>query len=202
MIKRDIKTELKHLYKPSDKYPAIVNVPAFNYLMFDGFGDPNLSKLFQSGVETLFSLSYTLKFMVREEYVIDYGVMPLEGLWWMENDQVFDVNKRDAWKWTIMIMQPEYIDAKILQEGIQKVRKKKPSECLNKIRFSEYNEGIAMQLMHIGPFTEEGPNIERIHTAIEKSGGIRTGKHHEIYLSDFRKTAPDKLKTILRQPYK
>ncbi|MEI6520549.1 MAG: hypothetical protein WCO98_11015, partial [bacterium] len=149
-----------------------------------------------------FSLSYTIKFMVRNDIGIDYGVMPLEGLWWMQNDAIFNVAQRDKWQWTLMIMQPEYVTFDVINKAIKKLMTKKPSEYLLKLKFCEYSEGEAMQIMHIGPFADEGPNIVKIHDEILKSGHQLCGKHHEIYLSDFRKTAPDKLKTVLRQPYR
>jgi hypothetical protein len=200
-MKRDIKKELKYLYNPNKNFPSVVDVPVFNFLMFDGMGDPSTSPIFQCGIESLFSLSYTIKFMVRNDIGIDYGVMPLEGLWWMQNDEIFDVNKRDKWQWTIMIMQPEYVTIEVINKATEKLIKQKKTEYITQIRFEEYNEGKSMQIMHIGPFADEDPNIILIHNEILNSNHQLSGKHHEIYLSDFRKTAPEKLKTILRQPY-
>ena len=201
MEKIDFKKELKHLYKPSAKKVDIVEVPQFNYLMIDGEGDPNTSQSFQDAIEVLYPLSYTLKFMIkRGEIGIDYGVLPLEGLWWADDMSSFSVENKDGWKWTLMIMQPELVTNEMVQEAIEQVRVKKNPVSLPLVRFESFEEGKAAQIMHVGPFSEEGPTVEKIHIFIEKSGSQRTGKHHEIYLSDIRRAAPEKWKTIIRQP--
>ena len=174
-----------------------------NFIMLDGAGDPNNSKEFSNGVEVLFSLSYNLKFMVKKgEIGIDYGVMPLEGLWWAEDMSEFDINKKEDWFWTLMIMQPEFITEDMYHEAVSEIRKKKDPVSLDKARFEKYSEGKAAQIMHIGPFSEEGPTIEKVHNYITDNKFKRKGKHHEIYLSDIRKAAPENWKTIIRQPYK
>jgi hypothetical protein len=203
MIKVDFKKELKHLYKPSSKKIEIVDVPAMNFLMIDGVGDPNTSQKYQDSIEALYSVSYTLKFMVKKgEEKVDYGVLPLEGLWWSDDPSDFTSGKREKWKWTSIIMQPEYITENLIQDAVDQVKKKKDLASLSAIRFESYHEGEAAQIMHIGPFSEEGPTIEKMHTFISENGYEISGKHHEIYLSDFRRTSPEKLKTILRQPFK
>ena len=201
MTKIDYKKELKSLFKPSTKIVEIVDVPQMNFLMIDGEGDPNTSAEYQDNVEALYSLAYALKFMVkRGDLAIDYAVLPLEGLWWVDDMSQFSVEKKDDWKWTMMIMQPDVVTPRLFYEAFDQVKKKKDSAGLQKIRFESFSEGKAAQIMHIGPFTEEGPTVERVHAFIEEEGCKRRGKHHEIYLSDIRKAAPEKWKTIIRQP--
>ena len=200
MKKVDYKKELKHLYKSSAKNVEIVDVPKMSFLVIAGQGDPNNSEEFKESVEALFALSYTMKFMVKKEMEIDYGVMPLEGLWWVDDMSKFDVNHKEDWEWTVMIMQPELITNEILEKGKEKVKKKKDLKILSKIEFQTFREGKAAQTLHIGPFSEEGPTIRKVHDFITDGGGKLKGKHHEIYLSDIRRAAPEKWKTIIRQP--
>ena len=201
MAKIDYKKELKHLYKPSTKKVEIVEVPQMNFLMIDGEGDPNTSREFQDAVEALFSLSYTLKFMVKKgKSGIDYGVMPLEGLWWADDMSQFSTENMETWRWTLMIMQPEYITTELFNEAVEQVKKKKNLGALLEVRFESFSEGKAAQIMHIGPFSEEGPTIKKVHNFIEENGCKLSGKHHEVYLSDIRKAGPEKWKTIIRQP--
>ena len=203
MEKIDFKKELKHLYKPSAKKVEEVDVPEMNFLMINGKGDPNTSQEFADAIEALYPLSYSLKFRVkRGELEIDYGVMPLEGLWWSDDMSSFSSGNKENWKWTLMIMQPEFITQKLVLEEMEEVRKKKNPKSLPLVRFEPYSEGRSAQTMHIGPFTEEGPTIEKVHSFIESIGCERHKKHHEIYLSDIRRAAPEKWKTIIRQPIK
>ena len=202
MEKVNLKKELKEFYNPSKAKVSFVNVPVMNFLMIDGQGDPNTAKSYAEAIEALYAVSYTLKFMVKKgKMAIDYGVMPLEGLWWVEDMRVFDPEKKDDWLWTSMIMQPDFITNEMVKEAKDKVRQKKNPKALPLMRFESFKEGPCAQIMHIGPFSEEGPNIARIHDAIKEGGYVRRGKHHEIYLSDFRRAAPEKLKTVVRQPY-
>jgi len=201
MKKIDYKKELKQFYKPSKKEVSMVTVPPMNYLMIDGFGSPE-SKAYADSIEVLFAVSYTLKFMVKKGGMdIDYGVMPLEGLWWVDDMRKWDVEKKDDWKWTSMIMQPELITHEMVNEAGEQVIKKKGLN-LEKLRFEKFNEGRAGQILHVGPFTEEGPKIQMIHNHIHDQGYELSGKHHEIYLSDIRRAAPENWKTVIRQPYK
>jgi hypothetical protein len=201
MNKIDYKKELKHLYKPSPQIVEIVEGPLMNFIMIDGKGDPNTAPEFGQAIEVLYSLSYTLKFMIKKgEIGIDYGVLPLEGLWWADDMTKFNVDDKSNWKWTVMIMQPEYITMVLFEEALSAVEKKKDLVLLSEARFESFEEGKAAQIMHIGPFSEEGPAIKRIHDFIEERGYTRMGRHHEIYLSDIRKAAPEKWKTIIRQP--
>ena len=200
MEKIDYKKELKHLYRSSAKKVEVVEVPKMNFLMIDGDGGPN-HPTFQNAIEVLFPLSYTLKFMIKKSDIgIDYGVLPLEGLWWADDMSSFIKDKKDDWKWTLMIMQPELITNEMVVEAVNQVRVKKNPTSLPLVRFESINEGKLAQIMHIGPFSEEGPTVEKVHTFIGNSDRQRSGKHHEIYLSDIRRTAPARLKTIIRQP--
>jgi hypothetical protein len=131
---------------------------------------------------------------------IDYGVMPLEGLWWSDDMSSFLSGNKEKWKWTLMIMQPDIISKKIVNEALEEVKSKKDPISLSLIRFEPYNEGKSAQTMHLGPFSEEGPTVERVHSFIETAGSKRVKKHHEIYLSDIRRAAPEKWKTVIRQP--
>lgn len=202
MDKVDYKKELKHLYKPSALKIEFKDIPEMNFLMIDGTGDPNTSLDYKEAIEALFTLSYTLKFMIKKgELGIDYGVMPLEGLWWVDDMSKFDQNKKEDWKWTAMIMQPEVVTNELVASATEEVRKKKNPKALSKIRFEAFTEGKAAQTLHIGPFSEEGPTIKKVHDFIIDNGYKLSGKHHEIYLSDIRRAAPEKWKTIVRQPY-
>jgi len=201
MEKIDYKKELEHLYKHSANKVGIVEVPQMNFLMIDGEGDPNTSRSFQDAIEVLYPLSYALKFMVKKSVSgIDYVVMPLEGLWWADDMHSFSLENKDDWQWTLMIMQPELISMDMVQDAIEQVGSKKDPRSLPLVTFESFAEGKAAQIMHIGPFSEEGPTVEKVHTFIDDSGCKRTGKHHEIYLSDIRRAAPEKLRTIIRQP--
>lgn len=204
MEKIDHKKELKHLYKPSAKKVEFMEVPAMNYLMIDGKGDPNTAPAYSEAVESLFKLSYTIKFLIKKsELEIDYKVMPLEGLWWVENMENFDPTKKDDWLWTSLMMQPDLVTEEHVNLAKEQVlKKRKLSEAaLEKIRFEQFEEGKCAQIMHIGPFSEEGPTIEKLHQYIFDNNFKLTGKHHEIYLSDIRRAKPEKWKTIIRQAY-
>ena len=201
MEKRDLKRELAHLYRPSPREVVAVEVPPMNFLMVDGEGDPNTTGAYAEALEALFSLAYALKFVVKKSALaIDYSVMPLEGLWWAEDMSSFTSGDRSAWQWTMMIMQPEFITPEMVAETTAVVQQKKAPVALSRIRFATFEEGTAAQIMHLGPFSDEGPTISRVHDFIEASGRSLSGKHHEIYLSDIRKAHPSKWKTIIRQP--
>jgi hypothetical protein len=201
MTKIDYKRELKHLYQPSAKEVVEVEVPTMNYLMVDGEGDPNISQAYAEAVEALFTVSYTAKFMVKKAPgAIDYGVMPLEGLWWADDMAAFTTMDKSKWKWTAMIMQPAVVTRELLDHAIAEAKKKKSSQAISRLRFEAISEGLCAQILHVGKFSEEGPTIERVHQYIQSRGGVRTGKHHEIYLSDIRKADPAKWKTVIRQP--
>lgn len=201
MTKREYKKELRQLYAPSAREVVLVDVPPLNYLMIDGEGDPNRAVAYQQAVEALFAVSFTIKFMVKKrEPARDYGVMPLEGLWWAGGKEPFSLDDRDAWEWTAMIMQPEELARVLFEKARDEVVRKKDLPALSEMRFEPLHEGLAAQTMHLGPYAEEGPTVERIHAFMQERSLRPSGKHHEIYLSDPRKTAPEKLRTVIRQP--
>jgi hypothetical protein len=199
MDKIDLKRELKALYKPSAKGVVEVDVPAFDFLMVDGEGDPNTSTAYRDAVEALFSVSYTIKFALKKERALDYVVMPLEGLWWADDLASFSRDNRQRWKWTMMIMQPPEASARMVEAAIASVRSKKGLPALERLRFETFKEGRCAQTLHVGPFSDEGPTIQRVHAYIAGRSALR-GKHHEIYLSDIRRAAPENWKTVIRQP--
>jgi hypothetical protein len=198
-MKTDLKKDLKPLYTASAKEATLVTVPRLRHLMFNGFGDPNANPEFQAGVEALYTVSYTLKFMLKKAQGLDYVVPPLEGLWWMLMAD-FDPERRDDWRWTLMIPQPEQVTKDLLAQAVTAAQKKKALPALERIRLEILDEGEAAQILHVGPYGEEAASIERLHAFIKQKGYHFCGKHHEIYLSDPRRTAPEKLKTIIRQP--
>ena len=201
MKKIDYKKVLKNLYRPLVKTVETKDVPKMIFFMVDGKGDPNTAQNFQDAIEVLYPLSYTLKFMVKKGVIgIDYGVLPLEGLWWADDMSSFTMGKKDEWKWILMIMQPKIVTKKMVQEAIEQVKVKKNPVSLPLVRFESFSEGKAAQIMHIGPFSEEGPTVQKLHSFIKDSGKKIIGKHHEVYLSDIRRAAPEKWKTIIRQP--
>jgi len=202
MKKIDLKKDLKTLYTASAKTAVQVEVPPLRYLMVDGIGDPNTSKAYAEAIEALFSVSYTAKFMLKKgSQQIDYGVMPLEGLWWADDPSVFATGDKAKWKWTAMILQPDFVTSEIVDTAIAEVRRKKSLPGVDRLRAETFVEGRCAQLLHIGPFSEEGPTIAKLHEFIAAQGTL-TGKHHEIYLSDIRRAEPGRWKTIIRQPMK
>ena len=201
MRKIDPKLELKQLYRASAKEVVEVDVPRLRFLMIDGEGDPNTSREYAAALEALFSVSYTAKFMVkRAAQGVDYAVMPLEGLWWSDDMSSFRTGDRAKWKWTMMIMQPDFVEAGVIHESIAEVkRKKKALTATDGLRLQDFTEGRCAQILHVGPFSEEGPTIQRVHEFIAARSAL-AGKHHEIYLSDIRRADPARWKTIIRQP--
>jgi hypothetical protein len=201
-MKIDLKKELKQLYKVSAEEIAQVTVPPLKYLMVDGKGDPNTSQEYVQAVEALFSVSYTAKFAVKKgAQKTDYAVMPLEGLWWADDLSAFITRDKANWNWTMMILQPSFVPDEAIMDAISTVGRKKNLPALHKLRLEEFSEGRCAQILHIGPFSAEGPTIAKLHEYIEAHSSL-TGKHHEIYLTDIRRADPMKWKTILRQPMK
>jgi hypothetical protein len=204
MNKTDYKKKLAQFYSAKVDKPVSVQVPKMNFIMIDGKGDPNTSKEYIDAVEALYPVAYTIKFTCKIKYGQDFGVMPLEGLWWTENMADFDVNDKSNWLWTAMIMQPDVVTKDIFNQAVQQVKDKKSPKSLDKLRFASYDEGRAAQVMYIGPYSDEGPTIQNVHEFIKGQGGKleeSNKHHHEIYLGDPRRTAPEKLKTIIRQPF-
>lgn len=205
MKKLDLRKELKYLYSPSAGKVEIVDVPNFNFAMIDGEIEPGetpkTSQEYQNAIGALYGASFTLKFMskLRKKNPIDYPVMALEGLWWTESGE-FDFSKKEPWEWTMMIMQPKHITNEMFQAALQQVRKKRDSPALSKIRLESFQEGLSMQIMHVGPYSEEPRTIEKMQDFARANGYASRGKHHEIYLGDPRRAKPEKLRTILRHP--
>lgn len=204
MERLDLKKLHKDLYSARKDRPGLVEVPPLAFLMIDGAGDPNTSQEYRDAIEALYGVAYTLKFGVKYGKLTgapatDFPVMPLEGLWWNAADEL-DPSDKSAWSWTAMILVPDLVDDALVAAAAEQVREKNDPAALPKLRLETYDEGLSAQVMHIGPWSEELPTIERLHAFIDESGHRRRGKHHEIYLSDPRRTAPEKLKTIVRQP--
>ncbi len=200
----DFRKHHKALYSaPRDK-PVIVDVPKFNFLKLDGCGDPNTAPEYQQAVNALYSLAYALKFAVKKEQALNFSVMPLESLWWVPGAGDVAVaellQRRAEWQWTLMIAQPEPVTHGFFIRVQQGLVEKRNLPALGHIRFEALHEGCCAQIMHLGPYAAELPTVEALHRFIAENGYEPRGCHHEIYLSDPRRTAPDKLRTILRQP--
>jgi len=206
MPKIDLRKELKYLYAPSAKQVALVDVPEFQFAQIDGAIEPGqapgTSPAFEQALSALYGITYTLKFMSKQraDNPIDYTVMTLEGLWWVEEGE-FDITQPGNWRWTMMILQPDHITSAMFAEGLAQLRKKRgDSPALDKLRLARFHEGLALQIMHIGPYANEPATIARMDAFAQEKGYRMIGKHHEIYMGDPRTAAPEKLKTILRHP--
>jgi hypothetical protein len=198
--KLDLKKTYADLYTVSSKKVSEIVVPPLQLLSLEGKGDPNRSVSFKKAIEVLYALSYTLKFMYKK-LGTDYTVMPLEGLWWAEDMSDFSAGKKDNWFWKIFIVHPDVVTKDAYLKAVQVVKEKKHLELVEQVSFKTFAEGNAAQILHVGPFSTEEENIQKIHDYIQQHGYTLQGKHHEIYLNDSRKTAPEKLKTIIRQPF-
>ena len=207
MERLDLRKQYRHLYQPSAGKVEVVDVPPFQFAMVDGAIEPGHSPgdspSFQQALEALYGISYTLKFAskLRQEDPIDYTVMGLEGLWWVEEGE-FDIANPSNWRWTAMILQPEAITQAMFQEALAQLSQKKPSPALARLRLETFHEGLCVQIMHLGPYAEEPATIARMDVFAHENGYVLHGKHHEIYLGDPRRTDPGKLKTVLRHPVK
>lgn len=200
MARIDLKKTLKELYQPSATEPALVTVPELTYFMIDGAGDPNGNPAFEAATQALYALSFTLKFAQKKSGGEDYTVMPLEGLWWADDMEAFIRGDRAQWLWTLMIAQPVPPSAgEFAQLQVQTEQKKGLPE-VGRVRLEQFGEGLCAQIMHRGPYATECETITRLHAFIVENGCELAGKHHEIYLGDPRRVAPEKLKTVLRQP--
>lgn len=199
--KIDFKKELE-AYRAKKGEFRIVDVPDLQYLMVDGHGDPNTSPDFTRATETLYPVAYKLKFASKRDLGRDYVVTPLEGLWWAEDMDTFTASRnKSAWDWTLMIMVPDWIDHAMFETAVAQAGAGKDLARLDEIRLETLSEGRCVQTLHVGSFDDEAGVLERMHSEFIPSNGLTmVGKHHEIYLSDPRKTAPEKLRTILRQP--
>ena len=203
MTKIDLKKDLKPVYSASARQAAVVEVPKLKYLMVDGAGDPDGSPQFRGAMEALFGVAYTLKFALkRGPEKLDFTVMPPEGLWWTEGAAPFDMADKASWKWTLLIAVPDAITAAMVREAKKAVKEKKALARADDLRLESLREGPAVQILHVGPYAAELPTIEKLHAFAAENGYALTGKHHEIYFSDPRRTKPEKMRTILRQPVK
>lgn len=200
MTKIDFKRTLKHLYNPKKAF-VTVDVPEMQFIMVDGHGDPNTAQEYKDAVAALYAVAYKMKFVSKKGLEKDYVVPPLEGLWWAEDMETFTTREKSAWKWTMMIMTPDWITAEMFTDAVAQVRKAKNPVALDRVRLESYHEGLSVQILHIGSYDDETAVLAELHNHyIPENGLIETGKHHEIYISDPRRVAPEKLKTILRQP--
>lgn len=202
LAKVDFKKALPGLYAaPRDRFVS-VDVPAMQFVMVDGSGDPNMASAYKQAVEWLYSTSYAMKFAAKAALKKDYTVPPLEGLWWADDPADFVARRKDRWRWTMMIMVPDFVDRPLFEAAVEKAKKKfgvPPSS----LRFERFAEGRCLQILHIGSYDDEAPTLARLHDEVMPSQGLTfAGHHHEIYLSDPRRTEPARLKTILRQPVK
>ncbi|WP_084143775.1 GyrI-like domain-containing protein [Amycolatopsis taiwanensis] len=203
MDKYDIKKAHKELYSPPSKEFTVVEVPEFRYIAIDGQGDPNTSPAYANAVEALYGVAYALKFASKKTLGRDFAVGPLEGLWRADDPTAFMARRKETWAWTMMISQPDWITEGVVEAAIDNVAKKKKNPALGDIRLLTLAEGTSVQILHIGSYDDETPTLERLHNSYLPDNGFTfNGDHHEIYLSDARRTAPAKLKTILRQPVK
>ncbi|MHB8241491.1 MAG: GyrI-like domain-containing protein [Solirubrobacteraceae bacterium] len=169
--------------------------------MIDGHGDPNTAAEFSEAIEALYTISYTAKFAVKHGGGVNFAVMPLEGLFWASDMSAFETDDKSAWDWSLMIMQPEHVTDEVFEAARETAAgKKKSLQAVERVRFERFAEGLAAQIMHLGPYSAEGPTIRQLHAFIAEQGYELTGKHHEIYLSDPKRPAPQKMKTVVRQP--
>lgn len=210
MKKLDLKKQYHELYGPSARKVSVVKVPKLQFLMIDGrieAGEaPGTSADFEAAMMATYGVAYTMKFMLklRPQNPIDYPVMAIEGLWWVE-DGTFDITVKDNWLFTLLLLTPKVATQKIFAAARDQVRRKRgDSAALGRLRLEEFSEGLCMQTMHIGPYATEPGTVERMRAFASDNGyedlvGLG-GKHHEIYMGDPRKSNPEKLKTVLRHP--
>jgi hypothetical protein len=201
MSKVDFKKEFKELFAPPKKF-VVVDVPEMQFLMVDGHGDPNVAQEYQEALEVLYAVAYKLKFNSKKQLGKDYVVPPLEGLWWADDMDSFTAARdKSQWDWTMMIMTPDWITPEMFAEALEQVHEGKNPTALDKVRLERYSEGLSVQIMHIGSYDDEGPILLKLHNEyLPENSYVENGKHHEIYLSDPRRVASEKLKTVLRQP--
>lgn len=196
------RVDREQLYKASIE-PRFLRVQCISFLMVDGTGDPNTSAEYQDALAALYGLSYTLKFERKKSAGLSFRVAPLEGLWWADEMREFSIERKGDGKWTAMVAQPDEVTPEMVQAAVEAVRAKKHLQALDRVRLEPFEEGWGAQVLHLGPYAEEGLTIDKLHRYIHEHGYTFDGtheKHHEIYRSDPRRTAPDRVKTILRQP--
>jgi hypothetical protein len=188
------------LYRATTK-PQLVQVPALRFLCLDGHGDPNTSQAYAAAVQALYSVSYAAKFAVKKAGGPAFKVSPLEGLWWAADMSTFLSGDKSEWDWTMMIRQPDAVTGDLVARLADEVAATKSMPVAKELRLISFEEGAAAQVLHVGPYDTEGPTIARLHEFIQAHGFTLDGRHHEIYLGDPRRSAPERLRTIIRQPY-
>ncbi len=200
-MKIDLKKQIPTYAAPRGRF-EIVTVPPMRYLAIDGAGDPNISRAYADALATLYPVAYALKFLSKSELDRDYVVMPLEGLWWSDDMATFTAaHDKNRWLWTAMILVPDWLDDPRVDVAVERVRAKGGAPAIEALRVEALDEGLCVQTLHVGPYDAEGPVLESMHDDFIPANGLRmTGRHHEIYFGDPRRTAPEKLRTILRQP--
>ncbi len=201
MDKFDFRKSYPELYSPGSGDFTLVQVPPMQYLAMDGHGNPNTSPEYAAALECLYPVAYALKFRSKNELVQDFTVPPLEGLWRAEDMDAFARGDKDSWDWTLLIAQPEWITAEMVQEAVTEVSAKKDLPALDRVRLLPLREGLCAQILFVGPYDDEAPVLHRLHHTWMPGHELEfNGEHHEIYLNDPRRTAPEKLRTVLRQP--
>jgi len=199
--KLDLRKHYENLYHASPDATRLIEVPPLDYLMVDGEGDPNTAVSFPLAVESLYALVYGLKFALRRgSPAVDYSVMPLEGLWWADDPAAFSMERRDQWKWTLMILVPDLVTPDLFSQTVAQVDRKKPLALLRKVRLERLAEGRCAQILHVGPYLAEPETITKLRAFASDHEYRLRGRHHEIYLNDPKRTPPAKLRTILRHP--
>jgi hypothetical protein len=198
MTKIDFRKTLAH-YK-AIRTIDLIDIPPMNFVMVDGSGNPNTAPAYKTAIEWLYAISYALKFAAKAQGH-DYVVPPLEGLWWADNPADFVARNKDNWHWTMMIMAPDFITPATFEAAVAKTAKKASGQQPASLRHARYDEGQSLQVLHVGSYDDEGPLLAQLHDIEMPARGLTfNGHHHEIYLGDPRRTAPARLKTILRQP--
>jgi hypothetical protein len=196
----DLRRELRGLYSATAT-PTVVEVPELPFLMIDGHGDPDTAPAYADAVQALYSVAYTVRFALkRGPSAVDAPVMPLEGLWWTPDMADFSVKDKGAWDWTMMILLPPQATADVVDGARAAAAEKKQFQSISRVRLERHADGLSAQILHVGPYSAEGPTVEKLHAFIAGRGCALSGKHHEIYLGDFRRSAPQRLRTIIRQP--
>ncbi|QES45145.1 hypothetical protein DEJ49_32885 [Streptomyces venezuelae] len=201
MAPYDVKRERKEFYAPKNRAWAVVDVPEQQFIAVDGAGNPNTAPAYTEAVEALYTVAYTLKFAAKRTAGGDFVVAPLEGLWWADTPEAFTSGAKDAWSWTMLISMPPWISKEMIEDAGQAAPAKKKRPAISRVRHLTLHEGRSAQVLHIGSYDDEAPVLHELHHTYLAAHGLRpTGLHHEIYLSDPRRTAPEKLRTVLRQP--
>ena len=203
MAKTPDEKRIRELYLPSAREPSLVRVPSMNFLMTDGKGDPSSAESFQEAIGALYGTAYTMKFMYDKGHPIrDARVPPLEGLFWTQGRKLLAPDTHKGTCWTLMLRMPGPVGKRVVSAAIEALKEKKDPPGLDRLRFGSFSEGLAVQIMHIGPYSAEPPTIERLFEFCRDSGYSPSGRHHEIYHSDPNRTKPEKLKTVIRYPVK